>query len=168
MEYYESGGVATARLFWEAIDGNEEPPPSDTVIVDDLSPGLRKGGAASAWRSDAAGHAGHMLWTWNNDRIRSNYNWARWYPTLRRGRYEVLVHVPDLYTTTARARYWIHHEGGYSLRVVNQGANSGRWVSLGTYWFSGTQDDYVSLADVTYEPYLSRMIGFDAMKWVPR
>jgi hypothetical protein len=51
---------------------------------------------------------------------------------------------------------------------VDQSANGNRWVSLGTYWFHGTRDDYVSLADVTYEPRLSRLIAFDAAKWEPR
>jgi hypothetical protein len=168
MEYYENGGVARAQLAWKAVDGNEEPPGLDTVIVDNQSPGFRRGGASAAWRSAAEGYDGHLIWTWNNDRIRSNYNWARWYPGLDRARYEVMVYVPDRYTTTARARYWVSHQGGYTLRVVNQGANSGRWVSLGTYRFSGTRADYVSLADVTYEPYLSRTIAFDAVKWIPR
>jgi hypothetical protein len=39
---------------------------------------------------------------------------------------------------------------------------------LGTYTFRGSSADYVSLADVTFEPYLSRLIGFDAVKWEPR
>jgi len=41
-------------------------------------------------------------------------------------------------------------------------------VSLGTYSFQDNRSDYVSLNDVTGEPYLSRLIGFDAVKWVPR
>jgi hypothetical protein len=51
---------------------------------------------------------------------------------------------------------------------VDQSANGGRWVSLGTYRFRGNRSDYVSLADVTFEPYLSRLIAFDAVKWVSR
>jgi hypothetical protein len=43
-----------------------------------------------------------------------------------------------------------------------------QWVSLGTYRFRGSNADYVSLADVTYEPRLSRLIAFDAVKWEPR
>ena len=109
-----------------------------------------------------------MLWTYNNDRVRSYYNWARWYPSLSAGRYEVFVHIPYRYTTTAGARYWVRHSGGYTLRVVNQSSYDNAWVSLGTYWFSGTSADYVSLADVTYEPYKSRLIAFDAVKWEPR
>jgi hypothetical protein len=100
--------------------------------------------------------------------VRSNYNWARWYPDLAAGRYEVLVHIPKRYSTTTRARYWISHSKGYTLRIVDQSAHSGRWVSLGTYRFRGNRKDYVSLADVTFEPYLSRLIAFDAMKWVHR
>ena len=51
---------------------------------------------------------------------------------------------------------------------MNQSAYSDQWVSLGTYKFRGNSLDYVSLADVTYEPYLSRLIAFDAVKWVRR
>jgi hypothetical protein len=100
--------------------------------------------------------------------VRPNYNWARWYPDLAPGRYEVFVHVPEPYSTTSHARYWVSHLGGYSLCLVDQSANGGRWVSLGTYWFRGSRQDYVSLADVTFEPYLSRLIAFDAAKWVAR
>jgi hypothetical protein len=164
MEYYENGGIAAARLTWQRVDDE----PGGLVIVDDTDPGFVKGGAASAWRTAAEGHQGRLLWTRNNDRVRSNYNWARWYPDLAPGRYEVLVYVPARYSTTSRARYWISHRGGYTLRAVNQSAHGGQWVSLGTYRFRGSRGDYVSLADVTFESYLSRLIAFDAIKWVPR
>ena len=168
MEYYESGGVAVARLNWVRV-GDDPPPPSPgTVIVDDTDPGFVTGGAASGWHMAVEGHGWHLTWTRNNDRVRSNYNWARWYPDLTLGRHEVFVYVPERYSTTARARYWISHRDGYTLRVVDQSANGSRWVSLGTYWFRGTREDYVSLADVTFEPYLSRLIAFDAVKWVSR
>jgi hypothetical protein len=62
----------------------------------------------------------------------------------------------------------VSHRDGYTLRLVDQSANGDCWVSLGTYWFRGNRDDYVSLADLTYEPYRSRLIGFDAVKWEPR
>lgn len=163
MEYYENTGGATAQLSWTRTDA-----PAGTVIVDDTSPGFVKGGAASSWRSAAEGYGGHLFWTKNNDYARPNYNWARWYPSLSARRYEVYVYIPYRYTTTAKARYWISHAGGYTLRVVNQSLYSDQWVSLGTYTFRGNSSDYVSLSDVTYEPYLSRLIAFDAVKWVPR
>jgi hypothetical protein len=163
MEYYENTGSATAQLTWHLLDGQ----PAET-IVDDLDAGFVKGGAPSGWRTASEGYGGHLTWTQNNDAVRPNYNWARWYPKLTAGRYEVLVYIPDRYTTTGQARYWISHADGFTLRVVDQSANGGRWVSLGTYHFRGTQDDYLSLADVTFEPYLSRLIGFDAAKWQRR
>ncbi|MGD9406332.1 MAG: PA14 domain-containing protein [Anaerolineae bacterium] len=164
METYEHTGVAVARLRWTRVD---DAPPGE-VIVDNGDPGFEKGGAATAWRAAAGGYGGDLLWTWNNRRVRSGYNWARWYPDLAPGRYEILVHVPEGYSTTAQARYWVSHRNGYSLRRVDQSANGGRWVSLGTYGFRGSRQDYVSLADVTFEPYLSRLIAFDAVKWVAR
>lgn len=166
MEFYENWDVAVARLSWGPADA--PPPPPDGVIVDDKDSGFLKGGAPSAWHTANEGYNGRLYWTKNNDYARPNYNWARWTPKLTARRYEVYVYIPGLYTTTAQARYWISHADGYTLRVVSQSANGGKWVSLGTYRFLGNANDYVSLADVTFEPYLSRLIAFDAVKWVPR
>lgn len=176
MDYYENTGVAEARLLWERLGAAPPgptpaptpPPATGAVIVDNRDSGFQRGGNASGWRAAAEGHNGHLYWTQNNARAQSGYNWGRWYPTLNAGRYEVFVYIPERYTTTSGARYWVSHAGGYTLRVVNQSANGGRWVSLGTYRFTGGREDYVSLADVTYEPYLSRLIAWDAVKWEPR
>jgi hypothetical protein len=165
LEYYESYGDAVAKLSWGLASG---PAPGGAVIVDDTSAGFSKGGNASSWRTVAEGYGGRLLWTFNNDSQRANYNWAHWTPQLEARSYEVFVYIPDRYTTTSRARYWVSHAGGYTLREVNQNTNGGRWVSLGTYKFRGTSSDYVSLSDVTYEAYLSRIVGFDAVKWEPR
>jgi len=166
MEYYEHTEVAGARLTIERVGG--EPPPPVGIVVDDGDAGFTKGGAMRYWSSAGGGHAGDFLWTRNNDSLRINYNWARWSPQLLPGRYEVMVYVPANYATTAQARYWISHQGGYTLRLLDQGANGGRWASLGMYQFRGTSQDYVSLADVTFEPWLSKYIAFDAVMWVPR
>ena len=163
LEYYENTGGAVAKLSWAKAGGSP-----GTVIVDDLDAGFVKGGSATGWHIAYEGYNSRLLWTKNNDTVRPNYNWARWYPSLAAGRYEVFAYIPDKYTTTAKARYWVSHTGGLTLKVVDQSANGDRWVSLGTYRFLGTRNDYVSLADVTYEPYLSRLIGFDAVKFEPR
>lgn len=166
LQYYENGGHAVAELTW---NGNgEEPPSDDTVIVDESDPGFVKGGAAGGWRVVNEGYDGRMLWTYNNYGVRYDYNWARWYPDLSSGYYEVSVFVPYRYTTTAQARYWVRHANGYKLRLVDQSTQGDQWVSLGTYYFSGDGSEYASLADVTYEPYRTRLIGFDAVKWVRR
>jgi len=166
MEYFENTGLAVAQLTWTSA-GGPGPGPAE-VIVDDGGPGFERGGTATSWRTTGAGYGGRLTWTRNNDWARPNYNWARWYPTLAAGRYEVFVFIPDRNGTTAAARYWVAHANGFTQRVVNQSLYSNQWVSLGTYWFRGTRADYVSLADVTYEPYLSRQIAFDAVKWSPR
>lgn len=169
MEYYEQTGLASARLSW--VRGVDDPPPPSTgsVIVDDRDVGFAHGGSSRAWRTAWEGYNDHMRWTWNNDKRRSNYNWARWYANLAAYRYEVFVYIPQGQSTTSNARYWVSHQRGYTLRTVDQSANGGRWVSLGTYMFRGDSSrDYVSLSDITYEPYTSRLIAFDAVKWEPR
>jgi hypothetical protein len=164
MEYYENTGGAVAKLAWEKADQSQ---PGE-VIVDDADAGFVTGGSASGWHTADEGYGDHLTWTRNNDWARYNYDWARWYPKLSPGRYEVFAFVPERYTTTANARYWIAYASGFTSRVVDQSANGGRWVSLGTYRFSGTPGEYVSLSDVTGEPRLTRLIAFDAVKWVPR
>jgi hypothetical protein len=163
LEYFENNGIAVAKLSW-ARQGSTP----GTVIVDDLDAGFVKGGDPASWRTESLGYNGHMYWTKNNDTTRYNYNWVRWYADLDARRYEVYVYIPHEYSTTSHARYWISHYDGYTLKVVNQSAYSNQWVSLGTYRFSGTSEDYVSLSDVTYECYLCYLIAFDAVKFVPR
>lgn len=168
MEYYEHTGNAVAKLVW-TVGGVTPPPPSGgTVVVNETDAGFVKGGSATGWHTANVGYNGGILWTKNNDYQRSNYNWGRWYPSLTAQRYEVFVYIPSNYATTKNARYWVSHRDGYTLKTVNQLNYSNQWVSLGTYTFQGNSGDYVSLSDITYESYLSRYIGFDAVKWEPR
>jgi len=167
VEYFEQTGNARVN-FWVESSGSATPMPSSgTVIVDNTDADFVRGGASSSWRSAGTGYGGGILWTRNNDYARANYNWAHWQPTLSPGRYEVFAYIPPQYANTKAAQYWIKHAGGYSLRAVDQSVYFGQWVSLGTYDFSGSYE-YVSLSDITYETYLSKMIAFDAVKWEPR
>ena len=171
IEYFENTGHARVRFWVERSGGSPPPatPPSaGAVVVDDTDPGFVTGGSPSGWRVSSIGYGGRMTWTRNNDHQRSNYNWARWYPNLEAGRYEVFAYIPERNASTRHANYWISHADGYSLRTVNQSIYYGEWVSLGTYRFRGTGQDYVSLSDITGETYLSRTIGFDAVRWEPR
>ena len=166
MEYYERLGGATAKLSWALV---ATPPPPAEVVVDDRDAGFVKGGSPYSWNTVSfGGYNGQITWTRNNDWTRPNYNWARWYPSLNPGWYEVYVFIPETYSTTTRANYWISHYNGFTLRMVNQAINGNRWVSLGTYYFRGNAQDYLSLNDVTAEAYLTRLIAWDAAKWVPR
>jgi hypothetical protein len=173
MEYYENTGLAVAKLSWSAVGAPQPtptpaPPSKGVIIVDNLDAGFTRGGSPTGWNSAQEGYSGHLFWSRNNQKALAGYNWGRWYPNLNAGRYEVFVYIPERYTTTSQARYWVSHAGGFTLRVVNQSTNGGRWVSLGTYRFRGTAQDYVSLADVTNEPALSRLIAWDAVKWEAR
>jgi hypothetical protein len=169
MEYFEQTGQATAQMSWTAVSGGTPPPSTGVITVDNGSEGFVKGGAASSWRTaNNIGQGGSMLWTYNNDQQRNNYNWARWYPNLTAGRYEVFVFIPRNYASTRQANYWVSHRDGFARQIINQNSYSDHWVSLGTYHFQGNSSDYVSLSDITGETYLSRMIGFDAVKWERR
>ncbi len=166
VDYFENTGLATVQVSWTQLSGVT--PPAG-VVVDNGDPGFVKGGIASSWRLAAGvGYSGDLHWTYNNDITRDGYNWGRWYPDLAPGRYEVFVFIPSQHANTHQARYWIAHEDGYTLKVVDQFAYSDEWVSLGTYDFRGTSADYVSLSDVTYESYLSKKVAWDAMMWTPK
>jgi hypothetical protein len=167
MEYYENTRLAVAELRWELVSS---PMVAGTVVVDDTDSGFSKGGSVTGWRTANAGHGLHLHWTKNNDWLRPYYNWARWNPSpqLQAGRYEVFAFIPDQYATTTEARYNVAHSGGVTTRAVDQSANRGRWVSLGTYWFNGAGSEHVTLMDATGETRLSRLIAFDAIKWEPR
>lgn len=165
LEYFENTGFARIQLSW--VPDVRGRPPSESVIVDNTDPGFVRGGAETSWREVAEGYHDSLLWTRNHAGVRPDYNWARWYPNLEPGNYQVLVYVPFRYTMTAQARYWIHHSGGLTLQRVDQSVNGDTWVSLGTYKFRGDGSDYLSLADVTFEAAGSRLVGFDAARWVP-
>ena len=167
LDYYENGGAAAATLTWERLEGGGPPPPERGILVDDTHGAFAQGGNGD-WYTASEGYGNHLTWTRNNDYARAGYNWGRWYPDLAPGRYELFVYIPDRYTTTRNARYWISHRDGFTLRVVDQSANGDHWVSLGTYWFRGNGRDYLSLSNVTFEPYRSSLVGFDAARWERR
>ncbi|MFN8445176.1 MAG: PA14 domain-containing protein [Caldilineaceae bacterium] len=169
MEYFELTGAAVARLRWQTNQpGGGDDNNHNAVIVDDSDPGFTRGGLPRGWAMAYEGYNNNLTWTQNNDWARPQYNWGRWYPRLRPGRYEVFVYIPDRYSTTSSALYWISHAGGFTKRMISQNDYSNQWVSLGTYNFSGTSNDYLSLSDVTGERYLSRLLVWDAAKWEPR
>ena len=181
LEYYEHVESAQVSLTWGVPatatptptltplpTASPTPDPNAIVIVDDQNSAFQRGGLTTTWRQETEGYAGHLFWTNNNDQTRSGYNWGKWSPQLQAATYEVFVYIPQNHATTGNARYWISHTGGFTLREVNQSLYSGQWVSLGTYIFSGTTEDYISLSDVTYETYLSHKVAWDAIKWEKR
>jgi len=163
VEYYENTGVAVAQLSYQP--GVEVGPTE--VIVDDLDSNFIWGGPTSSWYRRGVGYRSHMCWTWNSRY--QLYNWGKWIPNLPGpGNYEVFVYIPSKYAGTSSARYRIFHAGQRHDKIISQTRYYDQWVSLGTYYFNGTGGEYVFLGDNTHEPYATRFVGFDAMKWVKR
>lgn len=162
IEYYEDGGHAEIHLTWTRVHDLPRPVPGS--IVDNNSSGFVSGGPADDWQTEAEGYGGSLLWTRSSTQVQPPYNWGRWYPDLTAGLYEVSVYIPDRFSTTSQARYWVSHSNGYTLRIVDQSANGGSWVTLGTFEFDGSGSDFVSLADVTFESE-TRLVAYDAVRW---
>lgn len=162
LEYYENGGLAELRLSWQRLHDPVEPEAGS--IVDVNSTGFVFGGPEAEWNREAEGFNNSLFWTVSKSQIEAQYNWARWFPNLEPGAYEVSAYIPERFSTTAQARYWISHADGYTLRIIDQSANGGQWVSLGIFEFEGSDNDYVSLSAVTFEDD-SRLVAFDAMRW---
>lgn len=162
VEYFEQAGVAVCIFNWT---GPGAPPVGAEIIVDDRDPGFVWGGPASSFYSRAYGYRGRLFWTWNaTSTIR---NWAKWFPYVPTpGNYTVYVYIASRYFGTKSARYVVHLNGVTHTRVVNQNNYYNQWVSLGTYYFSGGSGEYVFLGDATGEPYATRYVGFDAVKFV--
>jgi hypothetical protein len=179
MEYFERTGYAVAELRWTVDEQSEatqdadptpslltdDPPSSEAILVDDGDPGFVFRGPESRWRSATSGHEGDFQWTFNHDSSQSDYNWARWFPELSPGRYEVFAFIPRAEQASRQARYWVVHSGQYTLRVINQANNVGNWVSLGIYTFDGDGNENISLASVTGEADDSTRVLWDAVRW---
>ncbi|MEV1154938.1 DNRLRE domain-containing protein [Micromonospora chokoriensis] len=63
------------------------------------------------------------------------------------GTYEVRAWFPAVSGAATDAKFTVNHGGGNSLRTVNQAANGGTWVSLGSYSFAEGNSHKVSLTD---------------------
>ena len=132
------------------------------------SGGFTWGGPVSSRYSDIGGFGdGEFFWTFNSTVQATNY--GRWNPGIGdAGNYEIFAYIPSSRATTSNARYQIHHYGYLDERSVNQGAVNNRFVSLGTYYFSGSGDEFVELYNSTGENAGSTQVAFDALKFVKR
>lgn len=169
VEYFEAAGDAVCMVSWSLSGGGAPPPPASAqeIIVDNKSSGFIWGGPTSSWYSRAMGYGGQLNWTWNGST--QVHNWAKWHPYVpTAGNWEVYVYVASNYFGSKQATYQIHHNGTRDDRVLNQNIYYNKWVSLGTFYFSGGSNEYVYLGDNTGEPYATRYVGFDAIKFVRR
>jgi hypothetical protein len=190
VDYYERSQVALISVWWTV--GGQPPVPQPTpippwppyptpqppwppapvpgqeVVVDNTDPGFTWGGPTSSRQVAYLGVGGTLFWTYNSSTNPINY--GRWTPRLfAPGYYEVFAFIPREYATSTRVRYRVIHAYGQRRdRIVNQRLYHDQWVSLGTYYFTATGNEFVVVYDNTREPYGSAMIAFDALRFVPR
>lgn len=182
---YLSGGVHQWRVeYFQATGGSQisvsivsgvvpppppTPPPTAEVIVNPGMPGWTQGGDPTAWQTAPNGQGGTALWTYNNAFLIDTFNWGRWYPQLPQARnYQVFAFIPAGLATTNSARYTIVHDGRTEEVAQSQALASNQWLLLGTFYFSGKGGENVGLSDVTYEPFHSTTVVWDAVKFVPQ
>jgi hypothetical protein len=175
IEYYQHLGGASLHV---QIDPGATEPSSDTVpagpvagdvSIDTSSASFIKGGRADGWRSLPDGNGGTAFSTANSTFAADESVWARWYaPLPHSGFWDVSAYVPTGIGTTRNARFWITHAGTDDLVSVNQTLYENQWVDLGTFYFSASGNEYVSLSNITYEASQSTAIVAATVRFSPR
>ena len=75
---------------------------------------------------------------------------ASWNPDIvTPGDYKVEVFIPSNTELITDAKYQIYHDSARNVVRVDQAANVGQWVDLGTYYFTGDDDEMIYLGDAT-------------------
>lgn len=171
VEHYEHIGTATAQLIIEPDPGDysmDDVAPGDVgVTVSVHDPNFKWGGPAKNRFMSYGGYSDSFVWTSNT--AKKTVNYGRWRaPIGGAGNYEVFAYIPAAHSTTTQATYAIKHFGRVAERAVNQNHYADDYVSLGTYYFDGAGDEYVTLYDNTGETPNSTEIAFDALKFVRR
>lgn len=124
------------------------------LYYDELNPDTNFSRSGGGWLDGPAAcgfntHAYYVLSTTDGGASHSS---ATWRPRVNvPGRYELEVYAPYCYTRkrdTNGAAFRVIDPQGTSTVVVNQEANLGHWVSIGTYTFEGTSTS-ISLSNLT-------------------
>ncbi len=141
-------------------------PPSGGIVVDDGDLGFTWAGF-DEWGFGFGGLLNNLYLFTGNSEFAMRM-WGRWNPTLpQTGNYDVYVWIPAHSNGTTNARYRVFHAGILSPVIsVDQSRTGGSWVLLGTFNFYAGISHYVYLNDLTFEPSNSRMVLYDAVKFV--
>ncbi|MCK2244617.1 MULTISPECIES: hypothetical protein [unclassified Crossiella] len=116
------------------------------------------------------GFGGHFWFThartpgMEGGKLETKATWRLGQP--RTGPMKIMVALPDHGAHTNLARYQITGADGPRVKVTAQPGAGNRWVSLGTYQFSGAHPA-VTLSSVTEDGDGVRDIAFDAVAFVP-
>lgn len=156
----------------EAAPAGPPPKPveveANAIHVDNGAEGYS--GSGQPWFEAGCGLGGKHAWTYSTTNPAKATAAATWAPQLPSpGFYEVLAYIPECgQAATGSARYYIHHDGATTERLVDQQAAAGSWVSLGTYHFDGATNDQprVDLSDMASDD--DRAVRYDVVAWAPR
>ncbi len=91
---------------------------------------------------------------------------ATWRTALSAGtKYQARVFIPSI-TGNATVTYKVCRSGGCTNVSVNQASYSNKWVSLGTFTFTGTSGDYIYLSNAA-TTCCTKTVAFDAVEFIP-
>ena len=103
---------------------------------------------------------------------------ASWNPDITSpGDYKIEVFIPSNTELITNAKYQIVHNSTLDIVIVDQAANAGLWVDLGTYYFTGVDTEMLYLGDATgtkavkmdhYEKEKVFKIIYDKVKFTPQ
>lgn len=146
------------RSVADAVVITSVPPPSSDMIVDNTDATV-----VGAWQTGTASSGKYGT----DYRFKSPGNgsaFLQYTPTLPySGRYEVYAMYPQGGNRTTQAPYVITYDGGETTVRVNQQANGGRWVYLGTYPFASGTTGNVRIGD---DYTTGSVVIADAVKFV--
>ncbi|MFY1577486.1 DNRLRE domain-containing protein [Verrucosispora sp. WMMD703] len=136
--YYPDGKLAS-----RADSG--VPVGSHVVLVDNSD--FNNTAAAGNWSAatEAQDKYGHNYATRPAGTGTNNFTWQLNVP--QDGTYEVFARYPSVPDAATDATYTVNHDGGDTERTVDQTANGGDWISLGSYSFAEGNSHKVSLSD---------------------
>jgi len=151
------------------------PPPrpvdveAGAITVDNGAAGYSPSGPH--WEQASCGMNGSHAFTRSTNAAAKATSSASWAPALpAAGFYELKVYVPECGggAATSSARYRVNHDGASSEVTIDQQANAGKWVSLGSFHFGGQSNAQprVELSDLTADS--GRAVRFDVVAWAPR
>lgn len=174
VEYYNRGGIAAIGV--SITPGAVAPevtvasaPVTGDLVIDTQSAYWVTRRADAEWQTASNGYGGNAFVLKNRAFAPNESPEARWYaPLPRPGLYEVAVYLPAQLGTTRTARYLIAHAGTYAWRTLNQTLYANQWVSLGTFYFNASGNEYIALANVTFESDNTTTLVIDAARFSAR
>jgi hypothetical protein len=163
--------VRTEASGSEVLVDNEDSPPTFTmipealpIIINDADNAFTKSGPSNGWKKGSDGDA------YNDDYYYTNKDGtysATWSLNVPAGEYDVYARWKGDYTFSQNVPYTIYYAGGDSSETVevNQENDSGKWVKLGTFTFTGSAAEKVQL-DFTRTDWQEKASA-DAVSFIP-